>query len=213
MSAEETRGAQTGAAQTPLLRIEDLSVGFQVAGGEVIPADVVVVGVGILANVELAAAAGLKVEDGIVVDEICRTEDADILAIGDCTRHPNGIYGRALRLESVHNALEQAKTASATLTGNLKAYAQVPWFWSDQYDLKLQIAGLSQGHDTIVVRGNPEEGRSFAVFYLKGGVLSAVDAVNRPMEFLMARQLIATHTEIAPARLADETINMKQIAG
>lgn len=187
--------------------------GVEVAGGDVIPADVVVVGVGILANVELAAEAGLKVEDGIVVDEFCRTEDPDIFAIGDCTRHPNGIYGRTLRLESVHNALEQAKTASAALTGNLKAYAQVPWFWSDQFDLKLQIAGLSQGHDTTVVRGNPAEGRSFAVFYLKDGVLIAVDAVNRPMEFLTARQLIGTHAQIAPARLADETINMKQIAG
>ena len=182
-------------------------------GGEAISADVVVVGVGILPNVELAAEAGLAVEDGIVVDALCATSDPDIYAIGDCTRHPNGIYGRTLRLESVHNALEQAKTASASICGKPKPYDQVPWFWSDQYDLKLQIAGLSQGHDRVVVRGNPEIGRSFAVFYLKDGILVAVDAVNRPMEFLAAKQLIAGHARIAPDRLADESINMKQIAG
>jgi 3-phenylpropionate/trans-cinnamate dioxygenase ferredoxin reductase subunit len=182
-------------------------------GGDEVPADVVVVGVGIVPNVELALDAGLHVEDGIVVDEFCRTSDPDIVAIGDCTRHPNAIYDRSLRLESVHNALEQAKTASATVTGSLKAYAQVPWFWSDQFDLKLQIAGLSQGHDEAVVRGDPDKGRSFAVFYLKDGVLIAVDAVNRPLEFLTAKQLIASHSRIAPERLADESINMKQVAG
>jgi 3-phenylpropionate/trans-cinnamate dioxygenase ferredoxin reductase subunit len=182
-------------------------------GGEEIPADVVVVGVGIVPNAELALDAGLHVEDGIVVDAYCRTSDPDIVAIGDCTRHPNAIYDRNLRLESVHNALEQAKTASATLTGSLKAYSQVPWFWSDQYDLKLQIAGLSQGHDEAVVRGDPDKGRSFAVFYLRDGVLIAVDAVNRPLEFLTAKQLIANHARIAAERLADESIHMKQIAG
>ncbi len=105
--------------------------------GDEIPADLVVVGVGIVPNTELASAAGLEVDNGIVVDDHCRTSDPDIYAVGDCTLHPNGIYGRDLRLESVHNALEQAKTAAANLCGKDVAYSQVPWFWSDQYDLKL----------------------------------------------------------------------------
>jgi len=180
--------------------------------GESFPCDFVVVGIGIIPNTELAASAGIAVENGIVVDECARTSDPDICAAGDCTSHPNGIYGRRLRLESVHNAIEQGKTAAATLTGKEKPYNQVPWFWSDQYDLKLQIAGLSAGYTQAVVRGDPATGRSFAVFYLKDGVLVAVDAVNRAPEFMMARQLIAKHAKLDPTRLADETVNMKEVA-
>jgi 3-phenylpropionate/trans-cinnamate dioxygenase ferredoxin reductase subunit len=179
--------------------------------GEMFPCDFVVVGVGILPNVELAQEAGLKVENGIVVDETTQTSDPDICAAGDCTNHPNGVYGRRLRLESVQNAIEQGKTAAACLTGKSKPYSQVPWFWSDQYDLKLQIAGLSAGYTEAVTRGDPEHARNFAVFYLKDGVLIAVDAVNRAPEFMMARQLIAKHVRLDPARLRDETINMKEI--
>lgn len=180
--------------------------------GESFPCDFVVVGVGIIPNTELAEAAGLTVENGIVVDACTRTSDPDICAAGDCTNHPNGVYGRRLRLESVQNAIEQGKSAAAALTGKEKLYDQVPWFWSDQYDLKLQIAGLSSGYTQAVTRGDPETGRSFAVFYLKDGVLIAVDAVNRAPEFMMSRTLIAQHAKLDPARLADESINMKEIA-
>ncbi|MDO8839259.1 MAG: FAD-dependent oxidoreductase [Parvibaculum sp.] len=175
--------------------------------------DVVVVGIGILPNTELAAEAGLHVENGIAVDEFCRTSDPDICAAGDCTSHPNGIYGHKLRLESVHNAIEQGKTAAATLAGHEKPYNQVPWFWSDQYDLKLQIAGLSTGYTQAVVRGDPTTGRSFAVFYLKDGVLIAVDAINRAPEFMMAKMLTAKKAVLDPARIADESIGVKELAG
>lgn len=181
--------------------------------GTRIPADFVVVGIGILPNVELAEEAGLVVDNGIVVDELCRTSDADIFAAGDCTNHPNGIYGRRLRLESVPNAIEQGKTAAAMMLGKEKPYNQAPWFWSDQYDLKLQIVGLSQGYKDAVVRGDPEAGRSFAVFYLKDGKLIAVDAVNRAPEFMMAKILVAKGAELDPARIRDEDIPVKQLAG
>jgi 3-phenylpropionate/trans-cinnamate dioxygenase ferredoxin reductase subunit len=180
--------------------------------GETFPCDFVVVGIGIIPNVELAETAGIKVENGIVVDEQARTSVPDIYAAGDCTNHPNGVYGRRLRLESVHNAIEQAKTAAASIAGKEKPYDQVPWFWSDQYDLKLQIAGLSAGYTQAVVRGDPKGSRSFAVFYLKDGVLIAVDAVNRAPEFMMSKTLIAKHAKLDPARLADESISMKEVA-
>ena len=182
------------------------------ADGTAHEADFVVVGVGILPNVELAVEANLKVENGIAVDECCRTSDPDIYAAGDCTNHPNPLLGERLRLESVHNALEQAKTAAAAICGKEKPYAQIPWFWSDQYDLKLQIVGLSAGYDQAVVRGNPDDGRSFAVFYLKEGRLIAVDAINRAPEFMMSKQLIAKGVSIPAEKLRDENINMKEMA-
>jgi len=175
-------------------------------------ADFAVVGVGIQPNVELAAECGLGVENGITVDELCRTSDPDVFSIGDCTNHPNPLLGERLRLESVHNALEQGKTAAAAICGKEKPYAQIPWFWSDQYDLKLQITGLSAGYDEAVVRGNPDEGRSFAVFYLKEGRLIAVDAVNRAPEFMMSKQLIANKARIPAEKLRDESIHMKEMA-
>ncbi|HZW59417.1 MAG TPA: FAD-dependent oxidoreductase, partial [Woeseiaceae bacterium] len=150
--------------------------GVRLADGQRIAADTVVVGVGIEPNTGLAADAGLAVDDGIVVDERCLTDDAAVYAVGDCTSHPNAIFRRRVRLESVHNALEQAKTAAANICGSDTRYAQVPWFWSDQYDVKLQIAGLSQGYDMQVVRGDPDRG-SFSSVYLDDGVVIAVDAI------------------------------------
>ncbi len=179
-------------------------------GGESLPADLVVVGVGILPNCELAQDAGLDVDNGIVVDDHCRTSDPAIYAIGDCTSHPNPIYDSMLRLESVHNALEQAKTAAANICGKDVRYAQVPWFWSDQYDLKLQIAGLSQGYDQTVVRGSPES-RSFACLYLKEGRLIAVDAINAPRDFVQSKVLIEQRAEIDPETLADTSIMLKDM--
>ena len=179
--------------------------------GEDVPADFVVIGVGILPNTELATDAGLDVENGIVVDDHCQTSDPDIYAVGDCTVHPNSIYGQQLRLESVHNALEQAKTASANLCGKDVSYTQVPWFWSDQYDLKLQIAGLSEGYDEVVIRGNPAE-RSFSCLYLRDSRLIAIDAINSPRDFVQSKQLIANQAVISPEKLADPEMALKDLA-
>jgi 3-phenylpropionate/trans-cinnamate dioxygenase ferredoxin reductase subunit len=175
-----------------------------------ISADFVVVGIGIVPNTDLAEAANLEVNDGIVVDGQCRTTDPDIYAIGDCTSHPNPIYGRRLRLESVHNALEQAKTAANNICGIETHYAQVPWFWSDQYDLKLQIAGLSLGYDQVVLRGDPAS-RSFACVYMKNGVLIAVDAINSPRDFMQSKELIANRAVIDPQQLADADVALRDL--
>ena len=175
------------------------------------PADIVVIGTGALPNVELAAQAGLAVEDGIAVDAHCRTDDPAIYAIGDCTSQFHALAERRLRLESVHNALEQGRIAAAAICGRPPPAIQVPWFWSDQYDVKLQMVGLSAGHDEAVVRGDPELGRSFAVFYRRDGVLIAVDAVNRAPEFMVSKRLIAERARIDPARLSDERLTMKDL--
>lgn len=182
----------------------------EIADGEQVPADFAVVGVGIVPNTELAADAGLIVDDGIVVDDQCQTNDSNIYAVGDCTAHPNAIYNRQLRLESVHNALEQAKTAASNICGNEAHYSQVPWFWSDQYDLKLQIAGLSTGYDDVIIRGNPAD-RSFACLYLKDGRLIATDAVNSPRDFLQSKVLIAGQLRIDRDKLADANVQLKDL--
>ena len=179
--------------------------------GETVPADFVIIGVGILPNTELAEQAGLAVDDGIVVDDRCQSSDPNIYAIGDCTSHPNGIYDRRLRLESVHNALEQAKTAARNLCGKDTRYCQVPWFWSDQYDLKLQIAGLSEGYDDVVIRGNPAE-RSFSCLYLRDSRLIALDAVNSARDFMQAKSLIAARAVLPADRLADPKIALKDLS-
>ena len=159
-----------------------------VCGDEKIPAQLVIVGIGIVPNVELAKAAGLQCDNGIIVDNHCRTSDPDIYAAGDCTNHPNPILDRRLRLESVPNAMEQARVASTNMLGGDKVYAAVPWFWSDQYELKLQMVGFSADGDTSIVRGN-KSSNEFAVFYLKEGKIVAVDAVNSPKEFMICKQL------------------------
>jgi len=183
----------------------------EIAGGEEIRADFVIIAIGILPNTELAEHAGLEVADGIVVDDRCLTSDKNIYAVGDCTSHPNEIYGRRLRLESVHNAIEQAKTAAENLCGVEAHYSQVPWFWSDQYDLKLQIAGLSEGYDEVVIRGNPAD-KSFACLYLKDNRLIAVDAVNAPRDFVQSKALIAAHAVLSADKLADSARSLKDIA-
>jgi len=181
------------------------------AKGKSYPADVALVGIGIVPNDELAREAGLGCDDGIVVDAASNaTGDPAIFAAGDCTRHI-GRDGTALRLECVQNAIDQAKHAALCMTGKPSTYREVPWFWSDQYDLKLQIAGLARPSDRIVVRGNPEA-RKFAVFHLRDGAVAAVEAVNAAPEYLVGRKLIADGAKIAPERLADTTIPMKTIA-
>ena len=177
---------------------------------EMIPADFVVVGVGIVPNTELGEAAGLPVDNGIIVNDQCQTADPDVYAVGDCTSHPNSIYGRRLRLESVHNAVEQAKTAANNVCSIETHYSQVPWFWSDQYDLKLQIAGLSAGYDQVVLRGEPAS-RSFACLYLQEGSLIAVDAINAPREFMQSKALIADHAVCDPEQLANVDVALRDL--
>lgn len=179
--------------------------------GREIPADLAIVGIGIVPNIEFAAAAGIVCDNGVMVDEYCRTSDPDVLAVGDCTNHPNPLLGRRLRLESVHNAQEQAKTAATTILGRLEPYAQIPWFWSDQYDLKLQIVGFSSRSEQAVVRGDPDS-RSFALFYLDDGRLTAAYAVNSPREFMLSKKLIALGARPDPALLANPAMPFKEIA-
>jgi 3-phenylpropionate/trans-cinnamate dioxygenase ferredoxin reductase subunit len=173
------------------------------ANGTSIAADFVVMGVGIVANIELAEAAGLSVDNGIVVDENCLTSDPDIYAAGDCSNHPNNLIGHRLRLESVPNAIEQGKTVAAHILGIPAPYHQIPWFWSDQYDIKLQICGLTEGVTASHTRG---DGDSFARYHFREQQLVAVEAVNRPAEFMAGRQMVekACHGLIFdPDRLVD----------
>nr|WP_218877195.1 FAD-dependent oxidoreductase [Nocardioides marinisabuli] len=170
-------------------------------GGERIPADLVVVGVGLVPNTELAAEAGLYVENGIVIDDLARTSDPRIVAAGDCASHRMARYDRLVRLESVPSAGEQAKTAAATLCGKERPIAALPWFWSDQYDLKLQIAGLNLGYDELVLSGDPSRDRDFTCYYLQQGRLLAADCVNRPRDFLKAKQLISQGLGVDRAQL------------
>lgn len=179
--------------------------------GTEIAADIVLVGIGILPNVELASEAGIACSNGILVDRDARTNDARVFAAGDCARRPLVHYGRQGRLESVHNAIEQGKLAAAAIMGKPRPNEDCPWFWSDQYDLKLQIAGLSEDYDEIAVRGDPAE-RKFAAFYLRGGKLIAVDAINSAPEFIVAKKLIITGASVAPETLSDTSISMKEIA-
>ena len=169
--------------------------------------DLVVVGIGILPEVGLAEESGLTCDNGIHVDDHARTEDPNIVAAGDCTNHPSLFAGRRIRLESVHNAVEQAKTAAMSLIGESQPYAQVPWFWSDQFDLKLQIAGLSEDHDQVIVRGNPDDNR-FSACYLRTGKLVALNAVNSPRDFIFGRKLIAAEAVVQPEQLADSATSL-----
>jgi 3-phenylpropionate/trans-cinnamate dioxygenase ferredoxin reductase component len=186
--------------------------GVALEGGYVIGADVVLVGIGIIPNAELARDAGIVAPDGIRTDKDARTSDPNVFAIGDCAARPLVHYGdRIGRLESVHNALEQGKLAAAAILGLPRPTEEVPWFWSDQYDIKLQIAGLSTGATQTVIRGDPAAKR-FAAFHLDGeNRLLAVDAINAPPEFIVAKQVIARHGKLAPETLADMSISMKEI--
>jgi 3-phenylpropionate/trans-cinnamate dioxygenase ferredoxin reductase subunit len=172
---------------------EARATGVRLASGERLPADLVLVATGARANDDLAAAAGLACEDGILVDEFARTAAPDVYAVGDCTRFPSRRYGRRVRLESVQNAIDQAKAAAASILGKPQAYDPVPWFWSDQYDLKLQIAGLTDGYDAMETVGDPASGK-FSVEYRCGGRLVAVDAVNDARAHMMSRKRIAEET-------------------
>ena len=184
--------------------------GVRIHGGEIIPADLVLVGVGVLPNIELALEAGLVCGNGIVVDADMRTSHPDVFAAGDIAWRPLAHYGREGRLESVHNAIEGGKIVAAAIMGAPAPALDVPWFWSDQFDLKLQTAGLWTGADETLVRGDPQS-RAFAVFYLKEGRVIAVDAVNSAPEFIVGKKLVASQARVAPGELVDKSISMKDI--
>ena len=205
----ESRGVtihtQTGCSG---FRGKDNAVTHVRCGETEIEADLVIVGIGIIPNIQLAHDAGLDCDNGITVDDHCQTSDPDIYAAGDCTNHPNPILGRRLRLESVPNAMDQARTAAANMLGGDKTYAAVPWFWSDQYELKLQMLGFSGEADESVLRGNPDT-LQFAQFYLANGKVIAVDAVNSPKEFMVAKQLYGL--AVATDALANPEVDLKTL--
>ncbi len=177
----------------------------------VIDCDAALVGIGAIPNDDLAKEAGLDCANGIVVNLEARTADPAIFAIGDVTHRPLPLYDRQFRLESVPNALEQAKVAAGEIFGKDPLIPEVPWFWSDQYDLKLQIAGMPFDADAILIRGDPATAK-FAVFHLKGDLIQAVEAVNSPPEFMMGRTLIGSRRPVSRERLADSSISMKEVA-
>ena len=178
------------------------------ADGSEYPADFVLVGIGVLAEDRLAAASGLEVANGIVVDEHCRSSDPAIWAIGDCANQFSIHYQRRVRLESVDNAFEQGTTAALSILGMPLPHDKVPWFWSDQYDIKLIIVGLSQDHDAVVLRGDPAT-RAFSACYLRGGELIAIDTINNARDQMAARKLIAAHFRPNAVKLADSAIALK----
>ena len=189
---------------------KDRLEGVRLSNGDEIGIDVAVVGVGAVPNTELAVEAGLEVNNGIVVDDCGRTSDPAIFAAGDATNHPNALLGRRLRLESVPAAMGQARAIASAICGNPKPYVELPWFWSDQYDLKLQMVGLNEPGDRVVLRGDPTA-HKFAAYYLRDGVIVAVNAVNSAKDFIGGRKLITEGKKPDPARLADSAIPLAEL--
>lgn len=176
----------------------------------VLPADLVVVGIGVVPNSELAHAAGLTTSNGIAVDEYLRTSDENIFAIGDCAEYPDAHAGGRVRLESVQNTVDHAVAVARTIVGKPAPYTAVPWFWSDQFDLRLQMVGLSFGFDQTVIRGMMES-RKFSVFYFRNRQLLGIDSINRPVDHLAGRKLIAARKPVTPEQAADEAVNLKDL--
>ncbi|MFD1505747.1 ferredoxin [Georgenia yuyongxinii] len=189
--------------------------GVELADGEVLPAQIALVGIGVLPNTELAEQMGLAVDNGIVVDRYARASDGATVAVGDCANLPNPVpgspAGERLRLESVNNAVEQAKVAAYSLVGRREEYAGIPWFWSNQGDLKLQIAGLSLGHDATVVRRDDARGK-FSVLYYRAGRLIAADCVNHPLDFMAVKNALAQGATIPADLAADASVPLKGLA-
>jgi 3-phenylpropionate/trans-cinnamate dioxygenase ferredoxin reductase subunit len=177
----------------------------------VLPAQMVIVGIGIIPAVEPLIAAGAAGGNGVAVDEHCRTSLADIYAIGDCAAHSNAFAdGATIRLESVQNANDQATLVAKAITGEPEAYKAVPWFWSNQYDLRLQTVGLSIGHDDAVVRGDIAS-RSFSIVYLRQGRVIALDCVNAVKDYVQGRALVVAGAKVDPERLADASVPLKEL--
>ena len=185
--------------------------GVMLAGGETIAADMVIVGIGIVPAVGPLLVAGASGANGVDVDEYCRTTLEDVYAIGDCAAHANGFAdGQVIRLESVQNASDMATTAAKAIMGEEEPYAATPWFWSNQYDLKLQTVGLNHGHDEAVTRGDPDS-RSFSVVYLRGGKVVALDCVNAVKDYVQGRKLVEAGATVATDKLADATVPLKEM--
>lgn len=174
-------------------------------------ADMIIVGVGIQVNKELAEKAGLTIDNGIRVDATARTSDKNIYAIGDCTFHHNPHYDRYIRLESVQNAVDQAKIAAAAITGKEVNYDAIPWFWSDQYDIKLQMVGLSTGYDKTVVRKEPDDPKKCSVWYFKDDTLLAVDAINNAKAYVYGTKFLKSGEKIDKNKLADASVELKAV--
>jgi len=179
--------------------------------GRKFDADLVLVGIGVVPEVQLGQSAGLSVSNGIAVNEHLQTQNEDIFAIGDCAEHPCTFANARLRLESVQNAADQAQCVAATIAGKKEIYRALPWFWTDQFDVKLQMAGISHGHDRIVTRGHRESGK-LSVFYFKNDRLIAVDSINRPLDHMLGRKLIAAGAAVTPEQATDENFDLKTLA-
>jgi len=174
-------------------------------------ADLIIAGIGVIPNDELARDAGLATSNGITVDAHLRTSDPTIFAIGDCAEYPSPFAGERIRLESVQNAVDQAASVARTITGKSEPYETAPWFWTDQFDIRLQMVGIAQNFDHVVTRGNPES-RKFSVFYYRSGSLCAIDSINRPAEHLTARKIIAARASMTPEQAADESFDLKTVS-
>ncbi|MCU1692380.1 MAG: EthA protein [Frankiales bacterium] len=214
-SAHERRGTSVllSTGVTALEGEAGRVTGVVLADGTVLPADLVLVGIGVTARTELAKRMGLAVQQGaVLVDELARTSDPRVVAAGDCTLLPSPQAPEVLvRLESVQNAIDQAKTAAATLLGGTEPYRAVPWFWSDQSGIKLQIAGLSYGYDDVVVRGNVDA-EAFSALYLREGRLLAVDSVNRAPEYMAVRRALGRGPVLLDrTRAADSSVPLKEL--
>ena len=203
---------RTGIAVAAIEGEGGAATGVRLAGGELVPADLAIVGIGIGAAVApLVAAGATGSPQGVEVDEYCRTSLAGVYAVGDCAAHENRFAGGArIRLESVQNAHDQATTAAKAIAGRAEPYDALPWFWSNQYDLKLQTVGLSRGHDDLVVRGDPAA-RSFSLVYLRGGRVIALDCVNAVKDYVQGRRLILEGTTVGKDRLADPRVALKDL--
>jgi 3-phenylpropionate/trans-cinnamate dioxygenase ferredoxin reductase subunit len=198
-----------GVQATAIEASGDKVTGVSLSDGRHIPADLVVVGVGVLPNVELAAEAGLAVASGIIVNEHLLTADPNISAIGDCALFESPRFGGSLRLESVQNATDHARCVAARLTGDDKVYDGQPWFWSDQADDKLQIAGLTTGYDRVVLRGEPAQ-KAFSAFCYKAGKLVGIESVNRAGDHMFGRRLLPLDRSIGPEHAADPSFDLKR---
>ena len=196
-------------------RIEEAdgrATGVRLATGEVLRAQMVIVGIGIIPAVEPLIAAGASGSNGVAVDDQCRTSLPDVYAVGDCAAHSSAFAdGATIRLESVQNANDQATLVAKAITGEPQAYKAVPWFWSNQYDLKLQTVGLSTGHDEVVVRGDIAN-RCFSIVYLKHGRVIALDCVNSVKDYVQGRALVVAGAMLDPARLADTSMSLKEMS-
>jgi 3-phenylpropionate/trans-cinnamate dioxygenase ferredoxin reductase subunit len=215
LAAHQNNGVRFAfnAAVTRIHGANGRAMAVETANGGIFSADLVLVSVGVVANDELAAQAGLVVDNGIVVDENLLTQDPAISAIGDCAAYPQPFAGGARsRLESVQNAVDQGRCVADRLTGNAHPYRAVPWFWSDQGPLKLQIAGISAPHDLCVVRGDASSG-AFSVFCFRDGKLAGVESVNKPADHMVTRRLLSSAAALTPGEAADTGLDLKALAG